>query len=314
MPVPYPDPRIYEDKESVSPLDVAVVTDIPLYELERVEAPPTGGIFVYHKNVPYPQKGFITPETTITNDVVKRLLVNQLRFISNKVFWSVIFTSTNTKLKLLDTWIRGFVDTAMKILDRIRHAYLDVDERGPNAPDKGAYLMREPLYSAPSRAIIKMTRCFLSELGVDEYSRNKFALIIGSTIEYDFAYRIREEDLASETTKEELVARPVRETRRLLKILAERESRPHLIEKMNKIMLPLIVILMVPRVRQAFRKALNEIDFKDLQYDDADRYHTLSISSYKFRGRTDEDRYQEFLRFHNNNPPVRYSALNLKSK
>ncbi len=96
---------------------------------------------------------------------------------------------------------------------------------------------------------------------------SKLGIVIAHAIEYDSAYKLRIEDLMSETTKEALLNHPLRSIRRLMAI---NKRRDHMVaHKMMKWTLFVIFVgLLLPNVRNKLRAC----DFSKLQLDECDRY------------------------------------------
>lgn len=100
---------------------------------------------------------------------------------------------------------------------------------------------------------------------------NKIGQLIANILEYDNAYRLRLQDLFSETTKESLAAQPIREILRLLAI-NKRRDLPDVHAKLRYAAYFLILILLWPPLRFKFKKAINQSNFKNLQLDESDLY------------------------------------------
>lgn len=90
---------------------------------------------------------------------------------------------------------------------------------------------------------------------------------IAHVLEYDWAYRVRFQDMMSQTESALFIHSPLWETRRILRIYKNREPYPHTYYKIYFLSISRFA-LYLPKVKQALR----EIDFKALQLDEADRY------------------------------------------
>jgi len=189
-----------------------------------------------------------------------------------------------SKIKLLERWISEFNGLAENVLTPV---YL-----------KDRYLCKL------SGELLKLIREFLTNIGIQNNKAEEFARNIATLIEYDTAYKYRIEDILSETTSEVLKNDPRREIVRLLNIFAERDANITTQTKFNSVGKLFSLILIVPRIKRAFQKAMDSIDFTKLQLDEADRYHVLKFDRYNFMGRSLEDRYNEYLRMHNGFPPM----------
>jgi hypothetical protein len=93
----------------------------------------------------------------------------------------------------------------------------------------------------------------------------------------------------SETTKEELAAKPIRTLRRLAKLALERDQKT-VGWKFNGLVRIASIALLVPSLRKAFKKMILESDFERVQYDESDRYWTAMRTDYLWWGKTPEER------------------------
>ena len=185
-----------------------------------------------------------------------------------------------------------------KVLNRVIDGYLDICDEVL----RDHYL--HPQFNMDiCRALSQVIMDFLVGLGVEKIRSAKMSLVFITLLEYDMAYRLRVEDLLSETTKEKLLADPVGEAQRLVKILAERDwTRPHLVEKFDRFARLLKYGFLF--IRKPFRKALAPVDFSMLQLDEIDRYHVRHWKGYNWFGMTIEERVAKW-------PPVPYPAFQL---
>jgi hypothetical protein len=229
----------------------------------------------------YPEKGFPTPEALWACNLAKRFLIRQVKFLF-EIKFSLLFLPN--KLKKIDDWLYGYNKLAKMIL----------------AP----YYLKDIRYSAFCRELRTLIGEFLKGIGFLENTAESFARTFSTLIEYDTAYRYRIEDILSETTYDKLKITPRSEIKRLLGVFAQRENKPHLVQKFKWIGLGLSFALLIPKIKRAFNKALDQIDFTKLQLDEADRYHVLRLDGYEFMGRTIEDRIGEYVKRHNGNPPI----------
>jgi hypothetical protein len=223
-------------------------------------------------------------------NLAKRLLISQFLVAVKtplKYFLALaLFLPWKQKLKIFNTWAYNYNQVADRVL---RPYYLKVNRM-----------------TSLGQEIYGILISLFTELGVGKGKIEPTSRILATIIDFDTAYRYRIEDLMSETSKEQMLKRPIREIRRLLKILQDRDSRPELNSKFSAIGLALAAILLIPRFRKAFKKAMGNCTFSNLQLDAADRYHVLALDGYKFLGRSIEDRWAEYVRMHNGNPPKLY--------
>ena len=284
--IPYPPRDVFEYGGTL--VDQVISEPQYLNIIEKIEYPDSGGMFIYHRNSLHPVKGFPIPEAIASINLVKRFFIIQvLTVIKTDLKYFIIpmlLLPFKRKVKFFNKWINGFSGLSEKILQ--------------------PYFLKENRMTPIGREIKFIIRRMIEELGVD--SPWIVSKVFASMIDYDSAYRYRIEDLMSETTKEKILQKPITEIRRLIKILAERDSRIGLNTKFKSVGIMLSVILLSPRIRNIFRKVISECEFNNLQPDEADRYHVLKLDGYKFLGRTIEDRWQEYVKLHNGNPPILY--------
>ena len=158
-------------------------------------------------------------------------------------------------------------------------------------------------YQKPCREIRKFIEVFMSELGFVGVAID-FARNVVTLLEYDNAYLLRLQDLANETSKEQILKDPVGELKRLLKILQARDpDRPKLVAKAEKLLFILKVGMWIPSFRKAFVKAMDAIDFDNIKMDECDIHEVLTWKGYDFLGRTFEDRVQEYAAMYDGKVP-----------
>ena len=252
-----------------------------------VTYPETGGQYVWHLGREHPRKGHVYPEALQDCYYPKRIFVNFLMVLASKdmIPFFIVFglLSKKWKGKILERFIDAYVSISHDILkDHFLHPQFNTD------------ICRE---------LGQPIMTFLVELGVDKLKAAKMSLIFITMLEYDMAYRLRIEDLLSETTKEKLLADPVGEVQRLVKILAFRDpSRPGLVDKFDRFARILKYGFFV--IRKPFRKALGPVDFAKLQLDETDRYQVRHWMGYNWFGMTIEERVEKW-------PPVASPAFRL---
>ncbi len=296
-------PAIFYEQAITNPADQTVAAQKNVtYLTERIEATPNG-IMRYNKGMLFPEKGWPTPEAMWNCNIVKRVLMGALLGLLHQYnilpIIGFIFTPWKYKIKSLNKAIIRFNHLCNWILSTVYY--------------------KEQVYGPCPKELKKSIYLFLYNLGIAPEEARTFGKIFATLIETDNAYRYRLEDIASETTKEALLENPRKEINRLLLIYLSRESyNPdeqdsmrnfgpgHNFQIFAKI---LSYALIIPKIRRAFKKTVQEIDLSALQLDEADRYHVLMREQYLFLGRSIKDRYQEWMRIHNGNPPkpIEYS-------
>lgn len=155
------------------------------------------------------------------------------------------------------------------------------------------YLQRK-FYCKFSREIWKFTYLFLKRLGVKDLLAYRWGKIVATLFQYEEGYRMRLEDIFSETTTEKLLQR--KELKRLFNIYSEREKcsgehQDNVNQKFKAIFTFLRIGLLIPKVRKAWKFTLQEIEIENLQLDEADRYWCNTNADYDFGGRNIEQRF-----------------------
>lgn len=235
-----------------------------LFCYERHELSPENGIVLWFRDVPYPSKGFPFTDAIKAIGLVKRATTIIIKNIS-------IF-KLRTKARRQDAFHHYCVmgDTALA----------------------GFYLKDE--YLCPfAREAKKFLTIFLTELGYNPL----FADIVAFFIQYDDNYRYRLQDIISETDSETIKRHLFKEIDRLFKLSFDRDlsDRNKIISKKFKMCVRLLKIgLRLPKVRKAFFKALEEINFDRMKFDEADQYHCLLRGDYDYFGETIETRREVF--------------------
>ncbi len=229
----------------------------PVYLIERYEV--NKGIFQHIQGHPYPQKG-IPPQADaiFAANQVKRLIINTLRVLG----WRVILLKPKTAIKY-------FNDVAWKIMS--------------------PYMLKYDYMTNTAQGVYDFTSILTDKLIDSKGKADQLGKILAMIIELDSAYRFRLIDIASETTTYELHRKPIREIRRLIKINRERdyESQHSKAKTLGNL---LLLALMVPKFRKAWRATLKEMDWDKICYDASDRHWACYKNDYLYFGLTFDER------------------------
>ncbi len=240
----------------------------------KVEYPEKGGVLVYHVGFPYPEKGLRDDYVMQSVQIVKRALVSQVRFFTQKRLIPFYLVLLPIWKKVLNQWVDEFLDYA-HLVDGLQH-----------------YILEDKFYTDRGRELLKGFAVFFREIGINRC--HELALVVVSCIDFDRAYDWRLGDIFGETTTEALLKYRGKEIARLFKIFAEREDREHLVAKFDTFAILIRYTLWIPLVKRAFRQAIEVMDFQYLPLDEADRYHVRHWGSYKWFGMTDEERLEKW--------------------
>lgn len=228
------------------------------------------GIYLHIQGMEYPEKGIAPARDIFAVNIVKKMIMLPLRLLPYLVPSVVLFAVIpfSYKLKILNKVIREFVEVSIR-------------------PMKQSLLQHQHL-TPMAQELHKFTVSFMKHVGLSEHIQ--FVNIIINIINFDNAYRYRIQDIANETTKE-MLASPVKEFRRLLSLNAEREtSYPAVAKKFKSVGFILSFLLLHPKIRRAYLKALNDIDLSKIQPDEADKFWMCVRTNYNYFGKTDKER------------------------
>ena len=281
--IPKPSREIFKNKDITTTEHLIHGTPQPLPYIKNIEYPTKekpayngdeGGIYVHYLDFKHPRKGFPFPEAVMDNNIAKRLLIGQIRWLAKNPIAAVSLLIKSNFIK----WLQEMSSAADTTLNQF---YLE-DNR----------------YNKTCREIKKFVAVFLQEIGVPKSVAIEFSRVIATTVEYDDFYCLLIQDLMSETSIEALIKNPGKELGRLLNILKERDARPKIHDMAQSQVKLLKLAFYYPGIKKAFRKALEAVNFKNLQLDEGDRYNVLRQVNYNFTGISFEDRIKKFMEIH----------------
>ena len=110
-------------------------------------------------------------------------------------------------------------------------------------------------------------------------------------LEYDDAYRYRFQDIINEADLSQLQISPRKEIKRLINIYKQREENQVVKDKLEKLITPILYLLLIPKVKKAFIQAIPHI--KGIRPDPADLYWMSIRNDYLFGGKTYEERSKD---------------------
>lgn len=260
--------NLYESK------DVTSYESTHSWEVEGIDL--SDGVKLYVVGAEFPQKLVPNSEVLWSLNVLKKMIRELLALSSSPQFFV-------SYLLLLFSWkkfLRKIVFSFNSIADKIL---------GP--------FKIKPQYMTPfGKELELFLVVLLMELGIPNdfvlkggNIAYRFARNVSHIFEYDLAYMWRVQDLLSETSPEFLGTH--KELKRL-GMLAEQRDIPRMAIQTKKIMLMLRCMLLVPSFKKAFKTAISSVNFKNLQFDEADRYWACLKTDYNFFGKTPEERMQ----------------------
>jgi hypothetical protein len=241
------------------------------YAIEKVTF--EGGIKQHILGAEYPHKGLAMPEAIFAVNLAKRLVVEMARIGVNWQFWGVFVLIGISSYK-----------AKIKLLNRIIGAFNSVTERTIEG-----HIMKMQYMTPCAREIRCVVHNILWLMGIDKKNAEKFSDTFSHMFEYDNAYRYRIQDLFHASSKEAITKKPIKEVVRLMKLSKERDAEG-IHDKFKFVMIPIVLVLMIPKVRKAFVTAFDLCQFEALQFDEADIYYVSMRTDYKYLGEDIETR------------------------
>lgn len=229
---------------------------------------PNKGLWLPVVGALFPVKSFPEPSAIFAANLVKSLIIDTIKLTSR--WYLAPFLLLVNKQQAVDTFNR----ISFKALS--------------------PQMMTDECLTDFTREFKTFLYTFLKELGFTEESSFKFALIFSHLIEFDNVYRLRLADTFSETSVDKLL-RPQKEISRLTEVMRSREVRPGgkgeaIHRKFNRMAFLIRLFLLIPKVKRAYSKALQMVDFTKLQLDQNDIYWLCFRNDYKWMGLTDDER------------------------
>ena len=215
----------------------------------------------------YYQKGIATPETLSFVNIAKRLFVEITKNLSKWYFMPSLLLIGMLPPKRHLLALQGILEGFNGVLDKVI----------------GPYILKPKHMTESARELRIFIFNFLLAYGISERESKLTSDIISHFIEYDNAYRFRMQDLFTETSKELLMKQPIKEIKRLALLSQERDSAGVSV-KFQRVIKLASLILLIPRVRKAFKKALEISIFENLQFDECDEYWVSMRTDYDYFG------------------------------
>lgn len=144
------------------------------------------------------------------------------------------------------------------------------------------FLPYNPDYMPDSAMEIgNMTQTFLQQMGVNFRTAIEFSMIIQHVIGYDLAYRLRIQDMLNEI---EDYSNPRKELKRLWGIYKKRETviPTYMIPKARKYFNIMLLSLLIPKVKRAFKYTLDNTDWDRIKFAEEDKEWIKIRTDYKF--------------------------------
>jgi len=214
----------------------------------KVEFPNEGGIFTHFEGVPF-MKGYPFGDDVERVDEAKKMAMRQLWGFYRMPKWKFIFL-----LPVFGVFTKSLVISYWEYIKKYRFK-----------PIRYCQAVRE-IYTV----FLNLGRELKGEeLELWEMIRDDVCL----TMESDDAYKFRFQLIIVELNKDNLKKNPVKELKRLIKLLSDREENVGMKQKWTMISKYLFLIRFKPKVFKIFIKFLNEMNLDELKMDENDLCH-----------------------------------------
>ena len=239
------------------------------WELESINC--ENEIQMFLKDSAYPYKTFVNPEILENANITKRIINEAIKVLSQKQF------------------IPGVLYTVLSVkrIEKLLHVFNSICLKTINGD-----ILKDKHLTAFSREFQWCVFNFLYQLGIEQTIADKFSENITHLIEHDNAYRFRIQDILSETTKDKLRNR--NELNRLAKLALKRSTEVVGL-KFVKLAKLISYSLLIPKLKKAYNKMLDEMTLESLQYDESDRYWVALRKDFDAFGLTYDER-KEYIK------------------
>lgn len=251
-----------------------------------VKYPKEGGIFIYRHMRLYPEKGLPYPEALNDLNVLKRITMGFVSAMSKKSAYGAIlgfvFTPWKHKIAFFNEFLEKYVQAANVLVSH--------------------HFLQKRFYISQVRELRTFIYIFLKELGFSKLVCSGVSDIFMNFLQYDNAYYFRFVDIITETGKDKLLADPGKEIARLFEIYDKREKeaavRVGVATKIKPVVKVLRMILLHPKIKRAFKRAVELTDIEKMKADEADRYYCLMVSNYNYMGYNFQTRFISYCKMH----------------
>ena len=217
--------------------------------VDKVEFPDTGGIRTHFSNT-LPINGYPDGDTVERVDEAKKMVMRMMWELHHMPKWRLLFLLPTLKV-IMSSWIISYWEYIKKYRFKTIRYCRTVRE---------LYRVFDKLNPSKDR-----------EEGSDLWDmiRDDFCL----TMEADDAYKYRFQIVFVHLNKDNLKKDAIKEVRRLLKLLADREEGESMKEKWGMFSKYLFLLKFRPKILKTLVAFLNELDLEELKMDDSDIVH-----------------------------------------
>ncbi len=224
-----------------------------LYGFKEFELPEKGGLLAHYYGRPVPNKGMTYSQATEVNNIIKKIVTGLLLC-----------------LKPSFHPLKNALVQSRRMFDYLY----------------GPHYFHTRYYNDCSRELLQFTYTMMRKFFDFELSYG-WGRIIAQLIEGENSYRFRAEDIASAIIYEDLLNNPRKELKRVQKIYLKRElsqGENAVAEKFLMVFRILRLLLLIPKVKRAFKFALQGSEFENFKLDKVDRYWSNRFTDYKYGG------------------------------
>ena len=163
------------------------------------------------------------------------------------------------------------------------------------------FILKEKHQSVFCKEFQLLTLNFFKELKIPVEVAERSAELIAHIFAYDAAYRFIVQDIFTSIHKIDFIVTPRQTMKGAVDMVLERDfhiqltGRPNIGVKFKRLGLLLSYLLIIPKVKRAFTKAIEKSHYPSLQFDEGDTYWVMKRHDYNFFGLTYEERVKKVV-------------------
>lgn len=231
------------------------------------------GIYIWLEGAEYPQQGITTPEMMAEINQAKKVFAEALLLASK---WWVAPT-------LLWFLIRPSV-----VLNDVVHYFVRLMDKGLRD-----FVLEYDFQTLFEREVEFLVSTLLKNLGVNNIDADLFGQYMATILGGDNAYRFRVRDIFDMTSQKKLLKQPIKEMWKIINEFHKRQwsdSNGRINIMFRAVGVVVVVGLLIPKFRRAFKKTIKRVKVSNLGYNEIDLYWVMFRSDYHFLGKTKEER------------------------
>ena len=248
--------------------------------------PAEGGMYAHYVDEPYPRSGHMHTDACDANNITKKATIGIIVVMASPLFILQILSFLLVPFYFKRKMAVRFLEHYLRFADYVNHRY---------------YLQYK-FYHDASRQLWRFSFLFLRHLGIPFDLAFRFGRLIANLFQWEESYMYRLQDLFSESTLKAWLENPRKELNRIGSIYISREKsigKWSVGEKFMSAIKLVSLVLLLPRIRKAFTKAMAEVEFNKLQLRENDKYFVLRRNDYEFMGESVEVRQPKYARIKN---------------